>query len=326
MPGSQKRELNNRQFSYVSMSIPGAQTAWSEASFEEREKIHQQFRDYTHGMLWFLKSDPRVPETIRQDMGRYGFCKDEWTDNNHWPWYLYIRAARRMKGRYVVTQNDVTETSDKDDVIHIGSHFIDSHQVTRYAIDKDHFINEGRMWQKGMRFDIPYRAITPKAEECENLLVPVCVSASNVAFAAIRLEPTWMHLGEAAGIAAVMAGNNSVQSVDVTKLQERIRERGIPLEIPEGQAMTDAKPAKKGDVVAQLFAAADLDLNGTVSKTEWSMVRVDWTWLFPTIDKNGDGQLERAEYKAFQIYKKENPDWYKLLRDGLNQGGVKQRP
>jgi hypothetical protein len=72
--------------------------------------------------------------------------------------------------------------------------------------------------------------------------------------------------------------------------------------------MTDAKPAKKGDVVAQLLAAADLDLNGTVSKTEWSMVRVDWTWLFPTIDKNGDGQLERAEYKAFQIYKKENPD------------------
>ena len=313
MPGSQKRELNNRQFSYVSMSVPGAQTAWSEASFEEREKIHQQYRDYTHGMLWFLKSDPRVPESIRQDMGQYGFCKDEWTDNNHWPWYLYIRAARRMKGAYVLTQHDVTETSDKDDVIHIGSHFIDSHHVTRYAVDKDHFINEGRMWQKGRRFDIPYRAITPKAEECENLLVPVCVSASNVAFAAIRLEPTWMHLGEAAGIAAVMVGSNSVQSVDVTKLQARIRERGIPLEIPEGQAMTDAKPAKK-DVVARLFASADLDLNGTVSKTEWSTVRVDWAWLFPVMDKNADGQLERAEYEAWQIYKKENPGWHKLLR------------
>ena len=326
MPGSQKRELNNRQFSYVSMSIPGAQTAWAEASFEERERIHQLYRDYTHGMLWFLKSDLRVPESIRQDMGQYGFCKDEWTDNQHWPWYLYIRAARRMKGPYILTQHDVTETRDKDDVIHIGSHFIDSHQVTRYAIDKDHFINEGRMWQKGTRFDIPYRAITPKAEECENLLVPVCVSASNVAFAAIRLEPTWMHLGEVAGIAAVMAGKNAVQSIDVTKLQARIRERGIPLEIPEGQAMTDAKPAKKGDVVAQLFAAADTDLKGTVSKAEWTMVKVDWEWLFPVMDKNADGQLDRTEYKAFQVYKQEHPGSHKTLRDRLNQGGVKQRP
>lgn len=234
MPGSpKKKELNNRQFSYVSMSIPGAQTAWSEASFEEREKIHREYRDYTHGMLWFLKSDPRVPEGIREDMAKYGFCKDEWTDNDHWPWYLYIRAARRMKGPYVLTQHDVTTRRDKEDVIHIGSHFIDSHHVTRYAVDRDHFINEGRMWQEGMRFDIPYRAITPKREECANLLVPVCVSASNVAFAAIRLEPTWMHLGEAAGIAAVMAGDGDVQSVDVAKLQASLRGYGIPLELPE---------------------------------------------------------------------------------------------
>ncbi|MCH7225906.1 FAD-dependent oxidoreductase [Haloferula sp. A504] len=234
IPGSpRKKELNNRQFSYVSMSIPGAQTAWSEASFEEREKIHRQYRDYTHGMLWFLKSDPRVPESIRQDMAKYGFCKDEWTDNDHWPWYLYIRAARRMQGPYVLTQHDVTTRRHKQDVIHIGSHFIDSHHVTRYAVDRDHFINEGRMWQEGMRFDIPYRAITPKVEECTNLLVPVCVSASNVAFAAIRLEPTWMHLGEAAGIAAVMAGEGAVQSIDVTRLQTRLRECGIPLDLPE---------------------------------------------------------------------------------------------
>jgi four helix bundle protein len=234
MPGSpRKKELNNRQFSYVSMSIPGAQTAWAEASFEERDKIHQLYRDYTHGMLWFLKSDPRVTESIRMDMGRYGLCKDEWTDNEHWPWYLYIRAARRMQGPYILTQHDVTTNRDKEDVVHVGSHFIDSHHVTRYAVDQDHFINEGRMWQKGMRFDIPYRAITPKVTECENLLVPVCVSASNVAFAAIRLEPTWMHLGEAAGIAAAMAGENPVQTIDVTRLQGRLRECGIPLELPD---------------------------------------------------------------------------------------------
>ncbi len=231
IPGSPKRECNNKQFSYVSMSIPGAQTAWAEASFEERERIHQQYRDYTHGMLWFLKSDERVPEDMRSDMASYGFCKDEWTDNNHWPWYLYIRAARRMKGPYILTLSDVTENRKKEDVVHIGSHFIDSHHVTRYAVDRDHFVNEGRMWQDGMRFDIPYRALTPMAEECCNLLVPVCVSASNVAFAAIRLEPTWMHLGEVSGMAAALAVSeeSKIQDINIQELQAKIAKAGIPL-------------------------------------------------------------------------------------------------
>ncbi|MDB4459203.1 FAD-dependent oxidoreductase [bacterium] len=235
MPGSLKRECNNRQFSFVSMSIPGAQTAWAEATFEEREKIHQQYRDYTHGQLWFLKSDERVPQAMRDDMSQYGFCKDEWQDNDHWPWYLYIRAARRMEGSYILTQADVVEKRKKEDVIHIGSHYIDSHHVTRYAVDKDHFINGGRMWQAGRRFDIPYRAITPRAEECENLLVPVSVSASNVAFAAIRLEPTWMHLGEVSGMAAVLAisENQAVQDIDIKTLQSKITGAGMPLEWEE---------------------------------------------------------------------------------------------
>ena len=231
MPNSSKRECNNRQFAYVSMSIPGAQTAWAEASYEERKAIHQQYRKYTHGLLWFLKTDKRVTEVMRNAMAEYGFCKDEWTDNNHWPWYLYIRAARRMTGNYVLTQHDVINNRKKKDVIHIGSHYIDSHQVTRYAVDSTGFINEGRMWQEGMRFDIPYGAITPKREECSNLLVPVCVSASNVAFSAIRLEPTWMHLGEISGIAASLAIENksSIQEVNVQKLQRKISEAGIPL-------------------------------------------------------------------------------------------------
>ena len=203
MGESSKRELNNRQFSIVSMSIPGAQTSWAEASFEEREAIHQKYRDYTHGMLWFLKTDPRVPERIRDEMAPYGFCKDEWADNDHWPHYLYIRAARRMQGEIILTEADVILDVDKEDVIHVGSHFIDCHHAARYVSDSGHIINEGRIWKVGTRFDIPYRAITPKAGECSNLLVPVCASASHVAFCTIRLEPTWMHLGEAAGIAAV---------------------------------------------------------------------------------------------------------------------------
>jgi hypothetical protein len=237
MPGSQKRECNNRQFSYVSLSIPGAQTSWAEASFEEREAIHQQYKDYTQGMLWFLKTDKRVPQEMREQMAQFGLCKDEWQDNGHWPWYLYVRAARRMEGSYIMTQSDVTTQRKKDDVIHIGSHYIDAHHVTRYAVDQDHYINEGRIWQEGVRFDIPYRAITPKAKECENLLVPVCASASAVAFCALRLEPTWMHLGEVAGIAASLAIKErvSVQEITISKLQGKLAKAGIPLELPGTQ-------------------------------------------------------------------------------------------
>ena len=237
MPGSSKRELNNRQFSIVSMSIPGAQTSWAEATFEERDAIHQKYRDYTHGMLWFLKSDPRIPENIRSEMALYGFCKDEWTDNGQWPWYLYIRAARRMQGEFILTEADVTEDRYKKDVIHIGSHFIDCHHAARYAVDSGHAINEGRIWKQGARFDIPCRAITPKVDECSNLLVPVCVSASHVAFCTIRLEPTWMHLGEAAAIAAAMAAQSgkSVQAVDVKSLQLACWSQAFHSSIPKVQ-------------------------------------------------------------------------------------------
>ena len=233
MPGG-KVECNNRQFSIVSMSIPGAQTPWAEASHDEREAIHQAYRDYTQGLLWFLKTDPRVPEAMRKDMARYGLCKDEWADNGHYPWQLYVREARRMVGRHVMTQHDITTDREKDDVIHLGSHFIDSHQATRYAREDGGFINEGRLWQRGEIYQFPYRAITPKQDECTNLLVPVCVSSTHVAFCSIRVEASWMMLGEAAGIAAALSlhDNRPVQQVEVKALQALIRQAGIPLELP----------------------------------------------------------------------------------------------
>jgi len=332
MGESSKRELNNRQFSIVSMSIPGAQTSWAEASFEKREAIHQQYRDYTHGMLWFLKTDPRVPKHIRDEMAPYGFCKDEWADNNHWPYYLYIRAARRMQGEIILTEADVIDDVGKEDVIHVGSHFIDCHHAARYVSDLGHIINEGRIWKVGTRFDIPYRAITPKAGECTNLLVPVCASASHVAFCTIRLEPTWMHLGEATGIAAAMAGKSgkSVQAIDVKSLQARLLKLGIPLEHPVGPMAYEKKRGKPrtfapDDVVKEFFASADKDGDGIASKSEWDSARPTWKWLFVHIDKDKNGQLVRAEYKAWQTYKKEHPDWHKSLRYSLNKGSVKQR-
>ena len=140
-----------------------------------------------------------------------------------------------MVGPVVLTQHDITDKRDKPDVIHIGSHYIDCHHIARYAYGENSFINEGRIWQEGMNFDIPYGAITPQKAECENLLVPVCISSSAVAFCAIRLEPTWMHLGEASGMAASMAIKNrsAVQDIDVGTLQQMIKKQGIPLEVDD---------------------------------------------------------------------------------------------
>jgi hypothetical protein len=225
-----------------------------------------------------------------------------------------------MQGEIILTEADVIEDVDKEDVIHVGSHFIDCHHAARYVSDSGHIINEGRIWKVGTRFDIPYRAITPKASECSNLLVPVCASASHVAFCTIRLEPTWMQMGEAAGIAAVMAGKSgeSVQEVDVKSLQARLLELGIPLEHPEGPMAYEKKHGKPrtfapDDVVKAFFAGADKNGDGMASKSEWDSARPTWKWLFVHIDKDKNGQLTRAEYKAFQEFKKKNPGWRKML-------------
>jgi len=140
-----------------------------------------------------------------------------------------------MRGSYVMTQSDITERRSKDDAIHLGSHYIDSHHPARYAVDESSFINEGRLWQRGEIYQFPYRAITPLEDECDNLLVPVCVSASHVAFCSIRVEASWMMLGEAAGVAAKLAidEDRSVQSINVQHLQNRLRELTIPLDQPE---------------------------------------------------------------------------------------------
>jgi hypothetical protein len=141
-----------------------------------------------------------------------------------------------------------------------------------------------------------------------------------------------MHLGEAAGIAAAMAAKSgkSVQAVDVQSLQDRLLKVGIPLEHPEGPMAYEKKRRKPrtfapDDVVKAFFAGADKDGDGMTSKSEWDSARPTWKRLFAHIDKDKNGQLDRAEYKAWQTYKKEHPDWHKSLRDSLNQGGVKQR-
>ena len=177
-----KFELNNKQSAIISLGHFGGQFAWADASYAQREQIYQDHLDYTLGLLRFLASDPAVPANVQSEMKSLGLHKGEFADNGHLPYQLYVREARRMRGAYVMRQQDVQTDRRKPDSIGMSSHFIDCHHVQRVALSADEFVNEGRIWRMGYANQIPYRAITPKADECTNLLVPGAGSYTHVAF------------------------------------------------------------------------------------------------------------------------------------------------
>lgn len=227
-----KWELNNKQAAVWSLGHFGAQFGWPDGTHEQRRAIWAEHKRHNLGLLYFLASDAAVPAKLREDARRYGLAADEYADNDHWPYQLYVREARRMVGDWVMTQRDVLDDRDKSDVIMRGSHWIDCHHVQRIAVDANHFRNEGRIWKQVERaYDIPYRVLLPSREQVSNLLVPVAVSASHVAYCSIRLESVWMLLGQAAGDAAVgaVAADAPVQSLDIAALQRRLTEGGVKL-------------------------------------------------------------------------------------------------
>ena len=178
-----------------------------------------------------------MPESLRTEMRGWGLHKDEFADNGNFPYQLYVREARRMRGAFVVTQRDVQDDRRKPDAIGISSHFIDSHHVQRVALSPTEFVNEGRIWRIGRAYQIPYRALTPRAGECTNLLVPGAASFTHVAFCTYRLESVWMIGGHAAGVAAATASkeNRPVQDLDVPALQRRLREQRQVVDFVPGQ-------------------------------------------------------------------------------------------
>src|SRR5262249_43431855 len=180
-------------------------------------------------------NDPRVPRALQAEMRGWGLAKDEFTDTQHWPHQLYVREARRMLGAFVMTQADIMEKRTKDDSVGLGSYNTDSHHVQRVLTKDGTVLNEGD-FQVGVRpYAIPYRGLTPKAEQCDNLLVPVCMSASHVAYGTVRMEPVYMILGQASGVAAALAvkGKVTVQKVPVSDLLALLKKQKAVLS-PEG--------------------------------------------------------------------------------------------
>lgn len=202
---------------------------YPEASYERRKEIIKDHENYQKGLLWFVANDPRVPEDIRTKMATWGLAKDEFTDNGNWPHQIYVREARRMIGEYVTTENDVLLKREVPKPVGMGSYAMDSHNVQRYITPEGYVQNEGDIGVKPPApYSISYGSVVPKKEECKNLLVPVCVSSSHIAFGSIRMEPVFMILGQSAAVAACMAidENSAVQDVEYEKLKNLLLEKG----------------------------------------------------------------------------------------------------
>lgn len=224
MPG-RKTDINNK--GGFSTDMIGANHGYPEGTHKQRAEIIQAHKDYTLGLLYFVGHDERVPVEIRNEVLRWGLPKDEYVENGHWSPQLYVRECRRMIGEYVATQKDCEQKTVIDDWVGIAAYTMDSHNCQRVVIEKNGMPmvkNEGNVEVKvGGPFPISYRSLTPKREECTNLLVPVALSASHIAYGSIRMEPVFMVLGQACGIAASLA-DGKIQEVDASEIRRIMTE------------------------------------------------------------------------------------------------------
>jgi hypothetical protein len=250
VPNGKTDTNNNGPFSTDHI---GANWDYPEGDAKTRARIWQDHVDYQMGFCWFLANDPRVPEKLRREMNSWGLAQGEFKDTNNWPHQLYVREARRLQGVYFMTQADIMEHRTKDDSVGLGSYNTDSHHVQRVVGPDGFVLNEGD-FQVGVKpYAIPYRSLIPRAAECRNLLVPVCMSASHVAYGTIRMEPVYMILGQACGTAAALAvaEDAPVQEVSVERLQARLKAQKAVLS-PEGITKAGARgtdPAKLAGIV-----------------------------------------------------------------------------
>jgi hypothetical protein len=230
---NRKTDTNNHgPFSFDNI---GANYDYPEASHERRREIVADHARYQLGLLWFLSHDDRVPADIRTKMQTWGLPRDEYADNGHWSPQLYIREARRMLGDDVLTEHECLGHRDVKKPIGMGSYTLDSHNVRRYVTPEGTVQNEGDIGvHPKQAYQIGYGSLVPKRAECTNLLVPVCLSSSHIAYGSARMEPVFMLLGDAAANAAVLAARagSAVQDVDYPSLRGLLESQGQVLALP----------------------------------------------------------------------------------------------
>ncbi|HND53655.1 MAG TPA: FAD-dependent oxidoreductase [Pirellulaceae bacterium] len=259
---NRKTDVNNN-FGFSTDNI-GKNYGWPDGDYETRQRIFDEHLLYQRGLMWTLANHPRVPEKIRAEISRWGNCKDEFTEHGGWSHQIYVREARRMIGEYVMTQHNCQGRVVAEDSVGLAAYTMDSHNIQRYVDAKGHARNEGDVQVGGFPpYPIAYRSIIPKAAQCDNLLAPVALSASHIAYGSIRMEPVFMVLGQSAATAACQSldAGLSIQKIDIPKLQQRL--------IEDGQVLKWIAPAPKG-VEPKSLPGVVVDDADAKATGEWS--------------------------------------------------------
>ena len=263
---NRKTDTNNNGVVIMSTDYIGGNYDYPEASDARRAEIVADHRSYQMGLIWTMANHPRVPESIRKQVSRWGLAQDEFADNDHWPQQLYVREARRMVGDYVMTEHDCLRKTDIDRSIGLASYSLDSHHVQRYVTSAGMARNEGNLYSRvRVPYPIDYGAIVPRKEECQNLLVPVCLSSSHIAYGSIRMEPVFMILAQSAATAAVQSLSEEVpvQDIDYPALQARLMADDQVLEMSNRK-----QGAAKGMKIASLKGII-VDDNAAQLEGDW---------------------------------------------------------
>ena len=241
---------------------------YPEASYERRQTILKEHQTYQKGWLWFHCTDPRVPKDIQEKFRRWGLPKDEFIDNGHWPHQIYVREARRMVGHFVMTEHQLLQREKTPGSVGMGSYTIDSHNVQRYITPEGHVQNEGDIGVKCPPYQIAYGSLIPRKEQCENLLVPICVSSSHIAFGSIRMEPVFMILGQSAATAASIAIQEkcAVQEVAYPTLRSKLLKDGQVLEYE-----TDWRPPTAKNIDPKMIKGIVIDDSNAQFEGNWKM-------------------------------------------------------
>ena len=319
-------EWNYHRDSLFTMAPVGISQFYADGDYAAKARVWKQHQDYLRGLHHFLSTDRRVPEAFRQRTAALGLDRRPHPDTHGWPHQLYIRVARRLRGRYTITAHDVYNRTTVDDPIGLAQYGIDTYPSRRiwfHRNGRNHVGIEGKMFIGGARgptnvpYPVPYRAITPQADQCVNLLVPVCFSATHLGYASARMEPVFMICGQSAGIAACHAldQNTSVQQIDPAAFRKALEQAGQVLQWTDDLARLAAPQASSTTYTfEELSRICDTDGDRQVSPSEWEAGKPGWGWLFPAIDTNRDGFIGPQEYADFQEYKKNHPDWQQRLR------------
>ena len=312
LPG-EKFDANNGIGKMFSMGLVGEANGWCASDPAGRAKLWEKHKEYTLELYKFLTTDPAVPAKIRETMAELGLCRDEFPETQHWSPQLYVREGRRMDGRMILTQHDVLKDAQKEDPIAISSFPIDSHDCRRLALP-DGVINEGTIFpvrmpgrRHGYAYHIPYRAITPAASECSNLLVPVALSATHVAYSSVRVEPTWMAIGQGAGVAAALAAKAgvTVQALDYPTLRTRLLAQNVVLELPVLPPLTAKSDRPSGPV-----SLDPKSLPGLILDDAQAELSGDWERSTNFKPHVGVGYLhdeQRADGKARAVFRFKGP-------------------